>query len=87
MIKTFEEYKEPIEGSYCIIKQVEDKIGLITNTTEHDFIKKTGLEKVMSYQVDFDSGENYLVARRDIIFYSKNKSEVEAYLTANKYNL
>jgi len=88
-IKAYEAFKPPGEndpkvGDYIVLRNAEDfilnKIGKIVNDLSSD------MANFRTYKVEFDN-TIYDVWDDEIEFHSKNREDVEVFLSTKKYNI
>lgn len=87
-IKTYENLEEPQIGDFVVIN-----VSHITNFK--DFIEnnvgkiiKTDAHINWPYEIQYDIiKKSIITSRKEILYFSKNKEDCEAYLASKKYNL
>lgn len=85
-----DKYSVPEKGDYiiCSDENFESLKNLIANNIgqiREIYTDKEGFKTISVYYND--SPEYITVWEREILYWSKNKEELEPYITANKYNL
>jgi len=98
-IKLFEEINQNVIGSWTLAPEVGDYVicdstnfDLLKNLVKNNIGKLIQIEKVTrdddNYYIKYTEIENDIVFwRSEILYWSKDKEELEAILTAQKYNL
>jgi len=85
-----DKFSEPEEGDYVICSPdnfavskniVKNNIGQIARIEDDH---NSNLKKIY---INYDLSSNLMAWNNEIIYWSKNKKELEPYIAANKYNL
>lgn len=94
-VKTYEQKTEPQLGDYVVVRFLKNKtplgellernIGKIVKVSNYYTSPKTKKEKI-KYLVEFGN-QDYYINEEEILDFSKNKKDLEHYITSKNYNI